>query len=74
MSGLDEGALNLLPGMEGIDISKILEKINLDSPLGQTLQGLLRYGGTPLLQDLMTNEYQAPQMAAAPFRNPFGGY
>jgi len=74
MSGLDEEALNSLAGMKGIDISKILEKINLDSPFGQTIRGLLRYGGTPLLQDLMMPEFQAPQMAAAPFRNPFGGY
>lgn len=67
---------------KGIDISKLKE--GLDGPLGdflknnpwmgQTLQGLLRYGGTPLVQDLMMNEYQAPQFAADPFRNRFGGY
>jgi len=74
---------SLLEG-KGIDISKLKEGMKLDGPLGdflknnpwmgQTLQGLLRYGGTPLVQDLMMNEYQAPQFAADPFRNRFGGY
>tara|TARA_R100000808_G_scaffold19920_1_gene43166 strand:- start:6247 stop:7218 length:972 start_codon:yes stop_codon:yes gene_type:complete len=84
MSGLDKEALSSLAGTKGIDISKLTKGMKLDGPLGdflknnpwmgQTLQGLLRYGGTPLLQDLMMSEYQAPQFAAAPFRNPFGGY
>ena len=69
---MGSGNINALGGLKGIDFSRLTEGMKLDSPLGKTLRGLLRYGGTPLLQDLMMPEYQAQQMAPSPFR--LGGF
>ena len=68
---IDEGLFSGLTGIPEDMISKLTSKMKLDTPLGQSMLGLLRFGGTPLLQDLMMNEYRGKRMASAPFKNPF---
>ena len=65
----------LLEKFIGLDINEIPGMGSfIESPIGQTSLGLLRFGGTPLLQDLMMQDFTAPQLATTSRFRGYGGY
>ena len=65
----------LLENFTGLNINKIPGMDSfIESPIGQTSLGLLRFGGTPLLQDLMMQDFTAPQLATTSRFRGYGGY